>query len=196
MNQHFTNIFIFFLLFTEILSSDPEEKCFDFYRCEAPYEFCDFDKGYCVHKNIWPVHSFEIIWMITLGIIMALCNAAGIGGGGIVIPICIILFKFNTTYAIALSNTNIFVASLTRFIFNFKEKHPLRDAVVINYEIVLIMLPGTILGSLIGVQLNSILPDIATMIMLTILLFFMGYKSLFSGLKKYREETFEMKERE
>ena len=65
---------------------------------------------------------------------------------------------------------------------------------MINYEIVLIMLPGTILGSLIGVQLNSILPDIATMIMLTILLFFMGYKSLFSGIKKYREETFEMEE--
>ena len=133
------------------LSVNPEDVCTKNEECDPPYEMCNQELGHCVHKSIFPIEALEFTGIIVLGVIMALCNAAGIGGGGIVIPICIILFRFDTTHSIALSNANIFMASITRFLLNFRSKHPYRDAVVVNYEIVLIMLPGTLLGALIGV---------------------------------------------
>ena len=180
---------VFISLISTVLSTSPDDGCLVDAECDPPYEVCNVEKGFCEHKSIFPVEALEFFGIIVLGVIMALCNAAGIGGGGIVIPICLILFRFDTTHSIALSNVNIFMASLTRFILNFRSKHPLKDAVVVNYEIVLIMLPGTLLGALIGVQINSILPDIVILVLLTFLLFYMGYKSLVSGVKMFKEEN-------
>lgn len=56
------------------------------------------------------------------------------------------------------------------------------------------MLPCTLLGSLIGVQLNSILPDVVVLGLLTILLFYMAYKALRSAIKKFRQENKEKRE--
>ena len=53
------------------------------------------------------------------------------------------------------------------------------------------MLPGTMLGSLVGVQLNSIMPDAAILICLTIVLIYIGWKTLTKGLSEYKEENLE-----
>lgn len=58
---------------------------------------------------------------------------------------------------------------------------------VIDYEIAMIMLPSTFLGALLGVQLNTIMPDILILFVLTGVLIFMGFKSLKSGIKKYQD---------
>lgn len=39
--------------------------------------------GECVHKSVFPSNAIEWVGVIVYGIIMALCNVAGIGGGGI-----------------------------------------------------------------------------------------------------------------
>jgi len=49
------------------------------------------------------------------------------------------------------------------------------------------MLPSTFLGALLGVQLNTIMPDILILFVLTGVLIFMGFKSLKSGIKKYQD---------
>jgi len=46
----------------------------------------------------------EFFGFIVLGIMIAFSNAAGIGGGGIIVPICIIFFQFSTKESVALSN--------------------------------------------------------------------------------------------
>jgi len=46
----------------------------------------------------------------------------------------------------------------------------------------MVMLPSTFVGALIGIQLNTIMPDIVILLILTIVLFYMGYKSLLSGI--------------
>jgi len=33
-------------------------------------------------------------------------------------------------------------------------KHPLKDAVLIDYEIVMLMMPTTLMGSIVGMQFN------------------------------------------
>jgi len=94
---------------------------------------------------------FEITGSIVLLLILAVSNAAGIGGGGTIIPIFIMFFNFKTSNAIALTNLCVCVSAIARFIFQLNERHPYKDAVVIDYEIVMVMLPATLLGALVGV---------------------------------------------
>ncbi len=53
--------------------------------CHKPYSTCV--NGSCVHKDLFPMFSPEIIGLVTLSVLMMLCTVAGIGGGGITIPI-------------------------------------------------------------------------------------------------------------
>jgi len=86
---------------------------------------------------------------------------AGIGGGGVVVPLCMTLFGFTTKEAIAISGFTIFWCSATRFIFNINQKHPeKKDVVVIDYGLATVMLPTVLMGSLVGVFLNVILPPL------------------------------------
>ena len=52
------------------------------------------------------------------------------------------------------------IAGITRFIINYKKKHPYKDAVAIDYSAAMILMPAIFLGSSIGVMMHSILPDI------------------------------------
>ena len=86
--------------------------------------------------------------MIVFSIVMALANIAGIGGGGIAIPILIAFFFFTTKTAIAISSFSIFLTTFARFIMNFKEKHPDKaNVVVIDYDLVTIMMPTNLAGA-------------------------------------------------
>jgi uncharacterized membrane protein YfcA len=102
----------------------------------------------------------EFNGIIILPIIMALSTIAGIGGGGVVIPFCMTFFSFPMKNSIALSGFSILICSLTRFIFNFKVKHPEKDVVVIDYGLACVMLPTVLTGSLIGVMINVTFPQI------------------------------------
>lgn len=126
-----------------------------------------------------------MIGTIALFLVILLSAAAGIGGGGNIIPVLLILYRFSSSLSIALSNFNIFISSLLRYIINFNVRHPLKDAVLIDYEIVMLMMPTTLMGSIVGMQFNQVLPDVVILILLTIVLIFMGYKTLKQSITLY-----------
>ena len=83
---------------------------------------------------------------------------------------------------------NIFTASLIRFIINFKQKHPGKDKLTIDYDIVVVLLPMVLFGIQIGSILNYILPAVAITIALTIVLIYMTYTTTSKGIKLYKKE--------
>ena len=90
----------------------------------------------------------EVIGLFLFSMVMALCNIAGIGGGGVAVPIIMAFFKFDTKEAIALSSFTILCGSVMRFVYNFKDKHPDKpDVVLIDYSLAVIMMPTTLAGS-------------------------------------------------
>ena len=107
------------------------------------------------HKPLWPLKPIEYVATILLIVILVLTNAAGIGGGGAILPI-IMLYGFTTTEAVSLSNFVIFVGCIARYFFEFNQAHPYRKAKLIDYGIVIAMLPAVMIGSFIGVQINVI----------------------------------------
>lgn len=100
---------------------------------------------------------------------------AGIGGGGIVIPFCMTFFGFQTKNAIALSGFTILACSVTRYIVSLNEKHPEKNAVIIDYGLATIMLPVVMMGSMTGVLINIMFPNLILTACLTFVLAFLTF---------------------
>ena len=98
--------------------------------------------------------------ILVLLILLTLSSIGGVGGGGVVIPFLMTLFNFTTKSAIAISGFAIFISSLARYLFQLSDKHPEKDAVLIDYGLATIMLPIVIMGSMVGVLANVMLPSL------------------------------------
>jgi uncharacterized membrane protein YfcA len=66
------------------------------------------------------MQPMEIVGIIVLSILMMLCTVAGIGGGGVTVPLLSVFFYFEFKEAAAVSGFSILICSITRFIYNFK----------------------------------------------------------------------------
>jgi uncharacterized membrane protein YfcA len=155
-----------------------------------PYEICS-DLGTCEHKPIFPMELTEFLGLIVLPTLMALCNAAGVGGGGLQVPLCMIFFKFSTKNAIALSGFAIFMGSLTRYIYNINARHPEKDAVVVDYGLASVMMPTVLIGSLLGVFINLMCPALVLLVFLTVVILFLVVNSIYKSAQIYMKENAE-----
>lgn len=98
----------------------------------------------------------EFWGLILTFLLLWLANMGGVGGGGILIPIGVLCFGFNTKESIALSNFSIFLSSLQRWLLNSGKPHPLKNGkgLLVDYNLGMLMLPGIISGVSFGVILN------------------------------------------
>ena len=117
-------------------------------------------KNECDREGVFPLTTLDYIGIPCLSILMSLATAAGLGGGEIVVPCIKIFFEFTQSDSAPLAQFCIMMAGITRFIINYRKKHPYRDAVAIDYSAAMILMPAVFLGSSIGVMLHRVLPDI------------------------------------
>ena len=147
-------------------------------------------EGICDHKDVFPIYGLEVGGLIVFSVVMALANVAGIGGGGIAIPILIAFFYFTTKTAIAISSFSIFLTTFARFIMNFKEKHPDKlNVVVIDYDLVCIMMPTNLAGAQIGALILVVFPSIIIQIVLTLTLLALSIQSVFKAIEITKKEN-------
>jgi uncharacterized membrane protein YfcA len=103
----------------------------------------------------------EIFGTVILVILCVLSAAAGIGGGPLIVPICLMVFEFDTKQSVALSNGLIFFLGLIKFFVGLTRKHPtIKHKSLIDYNIVLIFVSSILVGSLIGSLIGRIFPDL------------------------------------
>jgi uncharacterized membrane protein YfcA len=115
-------------------------------------------------------------FMILLG--SALSNAGGTGGGGLLMPILILYLNFGTSEAIPISKLMIFTGALTSFIMGLNNKHPYRDAPALDFNIAGVLIPPLLLGTMVGVTLNKVLPPFLILLSLTVVLVINTYKTI------------------
>ena len=124
---------------------------------------------------------------------MCLSNVAGIGGGGVAIPLAMYFFNLSTKPAIAISSFSIMISTLARFFYNFNERHPEKpNCACIDYNMTNVMMPLTMMGSLIGAFFYLMLPEMYILIILTLLLCVLTLESGKKFLQIYRKENLEM----
>mmetsp|Transcript_17478 Transcript_17478/g.35935 ORF Transcript_17478/g.35935 Transcript_17478/m.35935 type:complete len:540 (+) Transcript_17478:71-1690(+) len=150
-----------------------------------------------VHKPVYQENHPDLFPLSTsdkIGFSLAICGlmlaaGGGIGGGGILVPIYILVMGFSPKHGIPLSNVTVFGGSLANMILNTQKRHPLADRPLIDWDLILVMEPLTIAGALIGAFLNKILPEQFLTFMLVLLLSFTANNSLKKAVKMYKKES-------
>lgn len=175
------------LLLCNTYSSSVGESCTNSNEC-MQLNHCADSSNICVHDSIFPITFDTILGLIFVVFGSALSNAGGIGGGGLLIPILLLIFKFYTHEAIPISKLMIFSGAVTSFVLGFKQKHPFRDTITIDYNIPLLLVPMVLFGTMVGVTMNKVTPPWIILISLTLVLIINTYKTLQKGKALYLEE--------
>lgn len=114
---------------------------------------------------------------LTLALIAASCFLAaggGLGGGALLVPIYLVVAKLEAHQAIGLSNLTICAGALASFFINVRRQHPTRPGFIINWNMVLMLEPLTVLGAMVGGYVNKVQPPWLTTLVLGVLLCIMA----------------------
>jgi len=151
-----------------------------------------------------------IVWFFAAGI----ATACGVGGGGIYVPLGIILLRFAPKPSSGLSQASIFGASLGGLILNIRNKHPntkiradggrhesgsedneyirsggkFYSRPRIDYDMALFLAPMEMAGAVLGVLIQKVLPNWLYLMLSAVILGFTSYKTFLKFLSAYKIE--------
>jgi len=143
-----------------------------------------------------------IAWFVTAGV----ATACGVGGGGIYVPLGILLLNFAPKPASGLSQASIFGASLGGLLLNIRNKHPYTAKVsqthsqtdfesvpwndqdnddetiyytrpLIDFDMALFLAPMEMAGAVMGVLIQKLMPNWLYLTLAAIILGFTSYKT-------------------
>lgn len=105
------------------------------------------------HKDFLPADRSDVLgsFIICFGLMIA--ASGGIGGGGMLLPLLIVVFGFNPKNAIPLSNITILGSSITNVCLNLSRRHPEADRPLIDWDLLLIMEPLIMAGAVSVLQI-------------------------------------------
>eukprot|EP00936_MAST-01D_sp_MAST-1D-sp1_P002555 g2555.t1 len=152
----------------------------------------EFHRTPFYHKPLLPLDHKDYIGLFLAIIGLMIAAGGGIGGGGVLVPLYILVLRFSSKYAIPLSNITIFGGSIVNTLLNMGKRHPLADRPMVDWDLILVMEPLTIGGALVGSFLNKLLPEWLLNVLLVLLLAATARRTLLKGKKLYAKESREM----
>ncbi|WIA12168.1 hypothetical protein OEZ85_012240 [Tetradesmus obliquus] len=102
--------------------------------------------------------TLDLATLLLTIITLFIAAGGGIGGGAVFIVCYVFVGGFTPAQAVALSNITILGGSLANFIANSSRRHPMLDRPLIDWDLILVMEPTTMLGALLGGYLNKLFP--------------------------------------
>lgn len=124
--------------------------------------------------------TFEFVLCFIVMLIVTFTNTGGLGGAGIIVPVMMGLYRFDTKNAIALSNFSAPCSGVARYLLNMRQPHPLKNGkgVLCDYNIITLMLPAAIIGASIGSIANLVLPGPVILTLFILVTSFTVYTAL------------------
>ncbi|OQR80976.1 hypothetical protein ACHHYP_20842 [Achlya hypogyna] len=149
---------------------------------------------YCIEKDLFaPFTKADGVSTFMAFLAAALGAGCGVGGGGLLVPLYIIVVGLGPKHAIPLSKATIFGAAVATFVVNFPKKHPFRpNRPLIDYALCGMMEPPTLIGTIFGVMANRTFPPWLILVLLISLLSYISYKTTLKGNKLWAKEQIEL----
>ena len=123
-------------------------------------------------------------------LITSFSAAAGIGGGGLLVPTYAVVLGLGAKLAVPVSKATIFGVAVGNGMVIVRRKHPTATCrPLVDYNIAVLMQAGVLLGVAAGVLLNTILPEIVLVVTLAIVLGFNAYKTLSKARRMWLQES-------
>ena len=122
-----------------------------------------------------------------------LSNAAGIGGGSIMVPVFIYMFNFASIESIPLSKITMLAGAIANLVLTFNQRLPKEpNHLLIDFSAAAALTPLMLSGTQIGVLLQKWLPPAAVMFGLTVLVVYTLIKMYKSGVNAFKKESVEI----
>lgn len=149
--------------------------------CDAPVLICAENK--CRNKDLFPARTQDIIGTILIIVASAFGIMVGIGGGVVVGPIGYILMNMSFVETNALSNSIALVIAIAKLANSLTGRHPENQKkVLIDYDVIYILAPFILIGSLLSSLITVILPELLILINFVGLMIF----SCWAGVQNYK----------
>ena len=147
-------------------------------------------EGYCDHKELFPLRPEDYTTSALIFCAVSVSSACGNGGGGIMIPLLILISQFPEHSAIPLVSSAIFGSSIANFLYLSQRNHPILPfRHLIDYDTALVMEPITLAGTVAGVYANKILPNYIISVILVLTLLWSSYRCYARGCVIYAAEN-------
>jgi uncharacterized membrane protein YfcA len=164
---------------------------------ECPDKFACIEKidllpaQMCVPRDLvehWT--HYDMVCTILIVLTAALSASAGLGGGGVYVPLTVLLVGLKTSEAVPLSQTMVFAGSIVNVVMLVGDRHPTKpERPKIAYDIVMLLNPGLAFGVTVGVIAHLVTPVWLTLACLFVTLIYAFHKSFARGRKLYAKET-------
>jgi len=150
----------------------------------------DVDK--CKHKALFKITAgADVGAAITVFLVSGLALSAGIGGGGLYVPLMMIILQFTAHESTGLSQALLAGGASSTLVYNMRQRHPSGLKPMINYDLALVMGPFLLIGALIGSSLNTAAPSWLILTLLTAVLSHSAWKTWNKAIKTLKKERAE-----
>jgi len=140
------------------------------------------------HKELFPIDLADFLCFFVAAASMIVAAGGGIGGGGILVPLYILFLQFRPKHAVALSNFTILGGALANTMLNVPRKDD-NGRSLIDWDIIVMMEPSTIGGTVIGSFASKYLSDFVLMVSLATVLSILSFRTLDKGIQMFRRES-------
>jgi uncharacterized membrane protein YfcA len=126
--------------------------------------------------------------------ISIITTIGGVGGGGILIPVYMLIGKFKLEEAISLSIATILGDTLVRIILLINKKHIYfhkRYLIDLSPLLLIVLFDGN--SSFIGVILADLIPKIVTVIVIILVIGIIFIKTTYKAYKSFKKENYNIK---
>jgi len=130
------------------------------------------------HKPLWPLDERDGAALTCALIALAVAAFGGVGGGGVLLPIYILVLDFRLKEAVALANATILGGAIANVWFASRKRHPYVDRPLVAWDLILLFEPVVIFGSVLGSFANKLLPDVVLEVILVILYGTLSYQTM------------------
>lgn len=141
------------------------------------------------HKVFSPMDTSDYVGVVCAMFGLVVAAGGGIGGGGMLVPIYVLVMGFKPKFAIPLSNFTVLGGAITNVCMNASKRHPLADRSLVDWDLLMLMEPQTLAGALVGGFVNKLAPELLITVMLVVLLAATADRTLKKGIKLYKKES-------
>ena len=148
-------------------------ECFSSSDCNFMYSCKD---SVCVHDDIFPLSPYTIAVYLFSAIACGLCNISGNSMGIFKILILMNLLRYDLDEATGLAQALLVGTAIPNFISIILKKHPNQLSSLVNYSLIFVIIPCTLIGSTVGSLMQNFLPKIVQDVLAVLVFSFFIYK--------------------
>ena len=135
--------------------------CRDDGTCPFLYQ-CSEASNNCEHLNVFPLTTYPIIIYCLFPLCSAMCNMSGNSFGEYKVILLMDLLNYQANQATILTYPLITGTALFNAISLIFKRHPDKNTSLIDYNIIMVLLPNNLFGSAIGGLVNKFIPPIVS----------------------------------